>query len=92
MGLWWIGLGIVVPLAWLANNWVRARHGYPLEDGAGGVTYREDPEINRRITLLSDENARLKGQIGRLEERIAVLERIATDPADRTARAIEGLR
>ncbi|OJY66000.1 MAG: hypothetical protein BGP16_06265 [Sphingobium sp. 66-54] len=92
MAFWWIGLGIVFPLAWLANNWVRARHGYPLEDGAGGVTYREDPETNRKIALLSDENGRLRDQIGRLEERIAVLERIATDPADRTARAIEALR
>ena len=32
------------------------------------------------------------GQIGRLEERIAVLERIATDPAERTARDIDSLR
>ena len=29
--------------------------------------------------------------VGRLEERIAVLERIATDPAERTAREIEQL-
>jgi len=92
MGLWWIGLGIVFPLAWLANNWVRARHGYPLEDGAGGVSYRDDPENSRRIALLSDENARLMDRIGRLEERLAVLERIATDPAEHTARAIEALR
>ena len=34
----------------------------------------------------------LTGQIGRLEERIAVLERIATDPAGRTAREIDALR
>ena len=34
----------------------------------------------------------LKGQISRLEERLAVLERIATDPAERTAREIEQLR
>lgn len=46
----------------------------------------------RRIELLSSENAGLKGQVSRLEERIAVLERIATDPAERTAREIEQLR
>jgi hypothetical protein len=36
--------------------------------------------------------ASLVGRISRLEERIAVLERIATDPATRTARDIEALR
>jgi hypothetical protein len=45
----------------------------------------------RQIELLSAENAGLKGQVSRLEERIAVLERIATDPAERTARQIEEL-
>jgi hypothetical protein len=44
------------------------------------------------IALLSSENGALKDKIGRLEERIAVLERIATDPAERTAREIEKLR
>ena len=44
------------------------------------------------MELLSDENAGLKGQMGRLEERIAVLERIAVDPAERTAREIDQLR
>jgi hypothetical protein len=46
----------------------------------------------REVQLLSNENAGLKGQVTRLEERIAVLERIATDPAERTAREIEQLR
>jgi hypothetical protein len=46
----------------------------------------------RQVELLANENAGLKGQMGRLEERIAVLERIATDPAARTALAIEELR
>jgi hypothetical protein len=41
---------------------------------------------------LSVENERLTGQIGRLEERLRVLERIATDPAERTAREIDALR
>ena len=35
---------------------------------------------------------RLRLTIRRLEERMAVLERIATDPAERTAREIEQLR
>jgi hypothetical protein len=51
-----------------------------------------DPEAERKIALLSSENERLTGQIGRLEERLRVLERIATDPAERTAREIDALR
>ena len=47
---------------------------------------------DRKVELVSAENAHLKGQVGRLEERLAVLERIATDPAERTAREIESLR
>ena len=53
---------------------------------------RDGLQATRQVELLSNENAGLKGQMGRLEERIAVLERIATDPADRTLREIEQLR
>ena len=41
---------------------------------------------------LARENEVLKDTVERLEERIAVLERIAVDPAERTAREIEKLR
>ena len=78
------------------NNWIRARHGFEPETrgrerrrrrGGGG-----DIDADRQIALLTNENDGLKGQVVRLEERIAVLERIATDPAERTAREIEALR
>lgn len=58
------------------------------DDDDGGY----DPEAQRKIDLLSSENEKLVGQIGRLEERLRVLERIATDPAERTAREIDALR
>ncbi len=60
--------------------------------GPGWRTRASRRRRRRKIELLTNENDRLKGQIGRLEERIAVLERIATDPAERTAREIEQLR
>ena len=48
------------------KTWVRAKHGAPrvraAEDGVASVT---------------QENAMLRGQIARLEERLSVLERIA---------------
>ena len=80
-------------LGWLGSSWIRARHGYPLENEWVGKSYKgEDPEPGRQVELLSGENAELKAQISRLEERMAVLERIATDPAERTSREIEQLR
>ena len=95
-------LGILVPIAiftvgpmsWAFNNWVRARHGYEPETWKGRRQRRQEGslESDRKILLLSDENEKLVGKIGRLEERLAVLERIATDPAERTAREIEALR
>ena len=50
------------------------------------------PDANRAVTLLANENEQQKHQIGRLEERISVMERIATDPAERVHREIEHLR
>jgi hypothetical protein len=41
---------------------------------------------------LAEENEILKRTVERLEGRMAVLEAIATDPAERTAREIERLR
>ena len=46
----------------------------------------------RENERLARENEALKRTVDRLEERMAVLERIATDPAERTAREIESLR
>lgn len=82
-------------VGWLVNNWIRARHGYPLEDEWGGKTALTDgdyPEAERKIMLLSNENETLNGKIGHLEERVAVLERIVTDKAGRLSEEIERLR
>ena len=86
------------PIAWVANNWVRTRHGFAPESYADRKRRRSrensaDPLASeRKVLLLTNENERLTGQVSRLEERIAVLERIATDPATRTAREIDALR
>lgn len=78
---------------WMFTTWIRAKHGYPITDDWGNTIAKSDgPDAARQIEILSTENAGLKGQVSRLEERIAVLERIATDPAERTAREIEKLR
>ena len=74
----------MVLLAALLFGWMRSRG--QIKAATSGL------EASRQVELLSNENAGLKGQVSRLEERIAVLERIATDPADRTAREIDQLR
>ena len=68
----------------LLNTWIRSRNKAAASSDLLGAT--------RQVELLSAENGNLKGQVSRLEERLAVLERIATDPAERTAREIENLR
>lgn len=74
------------------NNWVRARHGYPLEDDKGRLVPKVDDEHRRAVELLVNENARLIGQVTRLEARLATVERIVTDPAARVSAEIDALR
>ena len=83
---------VLSPVAWIATTWIKARHGYPLEDQNGDPVARTDLAAERKIELLTNENERQAGQIVRLEERLAVLERIATDPAERVSREIDALR
>lgn len=77
---------------WLINNWLRARHGYDLEDEWGGKTSPNLPDADRKIELLTSENENMTGKISHLEERIAVLERIATDKSSRLSDEIENLK
>lgn len=78
--------------AWMITSWIRAKHGYPLDNEWGGAVTKSDPEADRKIALLTSENDKLHGQVVRLEERIAVLERIATDVPSRLSAEIENLR
>ena len=88
-----VAIILISTVGWVVTSWIRARHGYPLENEWSGVAHKgEHPDATRKIELLTNENERLTGQISRLEERLAVLERIATDPAERTAREIDALR
>ena len=66
-------------IGWMATTWMRAKHGYPVENEWGGTVHRTAPDADRKIALLTDDNARLADKISRLEDRISVLERIATD-------------
>ena len=81
-----VGLSFISTVGWLGNNWIRARHGFePETDG-------DDKPSKKKLDAISAENSELKQQVKQLQERMAVMERIATDPAERTAREIESLR
>ena len=53
------------------------------------VTQAQPPKTLKSI---DEENERLRSLVTKLQDRVATLETIATDPAERTAREIEGLR
>ncbi len=89
-----IAIIAISTFGWVATSWIRARHGYPIENEWSGTT--EHPNSSnkaegRKVERLSSENERLKGQVGKLEERLKVLERIATDPSRQLAEDIDKL-
>ncbi len=74
---------------WLINNWIRARHGYALEDEWGGKTSRAGADETKQLRA---ENAELRDQLDHFADRVKVLERIATDKGVAVASQIEALR
>lgn len=76
-------------IGWVANNWIRAKHGYALEDEWGGKTERTDKTENAALQV---ENRQLKDQLGLVHDRVAVLERIVTDKGYGLSDEIEALR
>jgi hypothetical protein len=88
----------IVMIASIVKTAIRAKHGYPLDDEDEGRgkgkrrRYRDEIDVARQAQLMAQQNEQLQAKVLRLEERIAVLERIATDPATRTAREIDALR
>lgn len=91
----WGGPGFVILIiaisigGWLVNNWIRAKHGYPLEDEWGGKT---EPRDSGEVKRLREENARLVDRLEASEDRLAVLEKIVTDRGYSLADEIEALR
>jgi len=87
-----IAIIAISTFGWVLTSWIRAKHGYPVENEWSGVTHKQDPQADRLITKLGDENDALKARTEHLEKRLAVLERIATDEPARIEREIDQLR
>ncbi len=79
-------------IGWIITTAIRARHGYPIENEWGGTAGKIDVDLKRQNEILERENELLRGKVGRLEDRMGVLERIATDAPGRLTAEIEKLR
>ena len=78
--------------AWVVTTWMKVKNGYPLENSWGKPMYPNGGgEAMERIRLISQENAQLRAELGSLKDRMAVLERIATDKPSMLAAEIDGL-
>jgi hypothetical protein len=76
---------------WVITTWIRAKHGYPLDDGAGGKIEPRGAN-SEEVRLLREENSRLTDLLENYSDRLAVLERIVTDKGYDVAEQIERLR
>ena len=77
--------------AWVITTWIRAKHGYPLEDEWGGKTVHPNQDAAPNQQLLADNRA-MSDRLENAEDRIAVLERIITDEGYGITQQIEALR
>ena len=84
-----IAIILVSTGGWLINNWIRAKHGYSLENEWGGMT---EPTETKGNAELKRENAALRSELKTVHDRVAVLERIVTDKGYGLREEIEALR
>ena len=74
---------------WIINNWIRAKHGYDLEDEFFGKTEKSD---NAETKRLKAENRELNDKLDTMQDRMIVLEKIVTDRGYTLSEEIEALR
>jgi len=94
---WIIGGGLALGAAgvvgWIHTTRLRIKHGYPLE-GAWGQSLKpaSDHEAKQRVTLLTQENAELRAELGSVKDRLGNVERIVTDSGYQLGSEIDALR
>lgn len=78
---------------WVVNTWLRVKNGYPLDGAWGQAVYpKTDGEAKHRLTLLTQENAELRAELGSIKDRLANVERIVTDGGYHLGAEIDALR
>jgi hypothetical protein len=86
-------LGAIAIAGWVITTWLRVKNGYPLE-GSWGQQLKPvtDNEAKQRISLLTQENAELRAELGSVKDRLANVERIVTDSGYHLGAEIDALR
>jgi hypothetical protein len=75
------------------TTWMRIKNGYPLENSWGKAIHpQRNEEQAQRISLLSQENAQLRAELGSVKDRLQNVERIVTDGSLRLSHEIDALR
>ncbi len=94
---WVIGAGLALGAAgvfgWIHTTRLKIKHGYPLE-GMWGQSLKPGTgdEAKQRISLLTQENAELRAELGSVKDRLANVERIVTDGGYTLGSEIDALR
>ena len=94
---WIIGGALMVGgagiMGWVYTTRLRIMNGYPLEGSWG---QKIEPVTNnqavQRVTLLTQENAELRAELGAVKDRLANVERIVTDGGYHLSSEIDSLR
>ena len=75
------------------NTRLKIKNGYPLE-GMWGQSLKPGMtgEAQERVTLLTQENAQLRAELGSLKDRLVTVERIVTDSGYHLTHEIDRLR
>lgn len=86
-------LGATGILASVHTTRLKIKNGYPLE-GMWGQSLKpgSDKQTAERVTLLTQENAQLRAELGSVKDRLANVERIVTDSGYAIGHEIEALR
>jgi hypothetical protein len=84
----WVAIPITGILAGVLTTWIRAKHGYPLDRRGRRGDWPQGGEIADLKAAVASRDA----IIAKLEERVRVLERIATDKPATLRDEIDRLR
>ena len=84
----WVAIPITGILAGVVTTWIRAKHGYPLDRRGRRGDWPQGGEIAELKAAVASRDA----IIAKLEERVRVLERIATDKPASLRDEIDRLR
>ena len=83
---------LIMTVGWIINNWIRVKHGYPLESSWGKAIYPKNDQAVERVKLLTQENAELRAELGSMKDRLGNVERIVTDSGYHLTSEIDRLR